>query len=103
MPELNRWNKGEATMFPRITGVRHIRGYVLHLVFDNGEEADLDLKTRIVARGGVFTPLADITYFAQVAVDLEAGTLVWPNGVDLDPDVLYSEATGTPLPIPQTA
>jgi hypothetical protein len=24
--------------------------------------------------------------------------LVWPNEVDFCPDVLYSEATGTPLP-----
>lgn len=61
------------------------------------------MKIRVATRGGVFAPLKDIAYFAQVAVDPEAGTLVWPNGVDLDPDVLYSEATGTPLPIPQTA
>lgn len=87
-------------MFPRIIDVAHLQGYVLHLVFANGEEADLDLEERIVGRGGVFVPLQDISYFAQVTVDPEAHTLVWPNGVDLDPDVLYSEATGTPLPIP---
>jgi len=87
-------------MFPRIIDVTHLQGYVLHLVFANGEEADLDLEERIVGRGGVFVPLQDISFFAQVTVDPEAHTLVWPNGVDLDPDVLYSEATGTPLPIP---
>ncbi|MEK6575494.1 MAG: DUF2442 domain-containing protein [Chloroflexota bacterium] len=36
-------------------------------------------------------------------VDPEIGTLVWPNDVDFDPDVLYSEATHTPIPVPQTA
>ena len=87
-------------MFPRVTDIQHLHGYVLHLVFANGEEADLDLEERIVGRGGVFVPLQDISFFAQVTVDPEAQTLVWPNGVDLDPDVLYSEATGTPLPIP---
>jgi len=30
----------------------------------------------------------------KVAVDSESGTLVWPNGVDFCPDVLYAEATG---------
>ena len=85
-------------MFPRIIGVYHVREYILHLTFSNGEEADLDMKARVVRRGGVFGPLEDIGYFAQVKVDPEAHTLVWPNGLDLDPDVLYSEATGTPLP-----
>lgn len=87
-------------MFPRIISVQHLQRYVLHLVFANGEEAVLDLEERIVGRGGVFRPLEDISFFAQVTVDPEVHTLVWPNGVDLDPDVLYSEATGTPLPIP---
>ena len=89
-------------MFPRINGVYHVRDYVLHLTFSNGEEVHLDLAARTVGRGGVFKSLEDVDYFAQVAVDPEVHTLVWPNGVDFDPDVLYSEATGTPLPIPQT-
>jgi hypothetical protein len=38
--------------------------------------------------------LQDVDYFSRVAVDPEAGTLVWPNGVDFCPDVLYAEATG---------
>jgi hypothetical protein len=46
---------------------------------------------------GVLAPLRDPAFFQQVRVDAEAGTICWPNGVDLDPDVLYSEATGTPL------
>jgi hypothetical protein len=48
-----------------------------------------DLSPWIAGRGGVFQPLQDPDYFARVAVDTEAGTLVWPNGVDLDPDMLY--------------
>ncbi len=89
-------------MFPRIINVWHVRDYILHLTFSDGEAAELDLAGHIHDRGGVFTVLEDVDYFAQVTVDPVARTLVWPNGVDLDPDVLYSEATGTPLPIPQT-
>ncbi|MBI3732645.1 MAG: DUF2442 domain-containing protein [Chloroflexi bacterium] len=85
-------------MFPRITHVRHVRDYILHLTFSNGVESDLDFRKRVVGRGGVFTPLEDIAFFRRVRVDLEAGTLVWPNDVDFCPDVLYSEATGAPLP-----
>jgi hypothetical protein len=29
--------------------------------------------------------------FAQVAVDRELGTIGWPNGADLDPDVLHGD------------
>jgi hypothetical protein len=31
-------------------------------------------------------------FFARVEVDLEAGTIGWPNGVDLAPEPLYAEA-----------
>jgi hypothetical protein len=51
-----------------------------------------------VGRGGVFAPLEDVEFFKKVTVDPEIGTLVWPNGVDFCPDVLYSQATGKPLP-----
>lgn len=58
---------------------------------------ELDFRARIVGRGGVFTPLQDVEFFRQVSVDSEAGTLVWPNGVDFCPDVLYDEVTGRPV------
>jgi hypothetical protein len=85
-------------MFPRIKKVRHIEAYRLELTFTNGETAELDFRNRVVGRGGVFGPLEDTDYFKQVKVDSEIGTLVWPNEVDFCPDVLYSEATGKPLP-----
>jgi hypothetical protein len=90
-------------MFPRIKKVRHIEAYRLELTFTNGETAKLDFRNRIVGRGGVFEPLEDVDYFKQVKVDPEIGTLVWPNEVDFCPDVLYSEATGKPLPEFETA
>ncbi len=81
-------------MFPRVTGVRHINNYELEISFSDGTVASLDFRKRIVGRGGVFASLENIDVFAQVAVDREAGTLAWPNGVDFCPDVLYAEATG---------
>ncbi len=42
--------------------------------------------------------IEEIAYSKQVQVDPEIGMLVWPNEVDFCPDVLYSEATGKPLP-----
>jgi len=84
-------------MLPRVKEVRHLRDYRLALTFADGTSKELDFKERIVGRGGVFGPLENVEFFRQVQVDSEAGTIVWPNGVDFCPDVLYSLATGKPI------
>jgi hypothetical protein len=81
-------------MFPRIIGARFLRDYTLEVRFSDGIVAELDFRQRIVGRGGVFKALESIDNFSQVAFDAEAGTIVWPNGVDFCPDVLYAEASG---------
>ncbi|MDE3090934.1 MAG: DUF2442 domain-containing protein [Chloroflexota bacterium] len=86
-----------------MTQVRYIREYRLELTFADGIRSEMDFRKKVVGRGGVFKPLEDLDFFRQVKVDPEGGTLIWPNDVDLDPDVLYSEATGTPIPAVETA
>jgi len=84
-------------MFPRVKQVRHLGEYRLELRFADGTTGELDFKERVVGRGGVFSPLEDISFFSQVKVDPEAGIIVWPNDVDFCPDVLYSLVTGKPI------
>ena len=86
-------------MLPRVNAVKHLKDYELQISFINGTVATLDLRDRIFSRGGVFKPLQSIDYFKQVSVDRDAGTVIWPNGVDFCPDVLYAAATGTPIAI----
>ena len=76
-------------MFPRVKRVRHMCDYRLELTFTDGATAELDFRQRIVGRGGVFSQLEDVGFFKRVQVDPEAGTIVWPNGGDFCPDVLY--------------
>jgi hypothetical protein len=75
----------------RVTGERR-----LYLRFEDGAAGEVDLD-RLVRWKGVFEPLRDPQRFAEVRVDPELGTIVWPNGADIDPDVLYSAVTGTPI------
>ncbi len=73
-----------------VTGVEVIGAHRLRLVFDDGTVGDVDFTKR--EWRGVFEPLRDPDYFAQVTVDSEAGTIRWPNGVDMAPEPLYAEA-----------
>lgn len=90
-------------MFPRVTNVRHIGRYRLELSFSDGVTGELDFESRVVSRGGIFRPLEDVTFFRQVKVDSEAGTIVWPNEVDFCPDVLYSLVTAKPIRVLERA
>jgi hypothetical protein len=89
-------------MCPRVSEARPTGGYRLELTFTDGARGEVDLRSDILGRGGALAPLEDTAFFRQVRVDSEAGTIVWPNGVDMCPDVLYSRATGRPLPLPVT-
>ena len=90
-------------MYPRVRQVRYVGEYRMELSFTDGTAGELDFKQRIVGRGGIFRPLEDVEFFKKVQVDAEAGTVVWPNGVDFCPDVLYSLATGKPIRVLEPA
>jgi hypothetical protein len=84
-------------MLKDIVGVEATGEYRLRLKFEDGVTGDVDVAT-IVPFEGVFAPLRDRKLFLAVAVDPELGTVRWPNGADLDPDVLYALITGQPIP-----
>jgi hypothetical protein len=84
-------------MLKDIVEVRVLDGYRLYLRFEDGVQGEVDLGT-MIQFDGVFAPLKDRAHFEQVRVNPELGTVYWPSGADLDPDVLYARITGKPLP-----
>lgn len=80
-------------MLVDVTHVDVLEPYRLRLKFDNGGEGEVDIAA-MVPFDGMFAPLRDPLVFAAVRVDPELGTIVWPNGADLDPNVLHERATG---------
>ena len=71
--------------------------YRLVLRFEDGTAGEVDVRA-LTPLDGIFAELRDPEYFARVEVNSELGCIYWPNGADLDPDVLYSAATGSSLP-----
>ena len=74
-----------------------LENYLLKLRFEDGVEGVVDVA-QCVSFTGVFAPLRGRTEFAAVQVMPELGTVCWPCGADLDPDVLYALVTGAKVP-----
>ncbi len=72
----------------RVTKVDYLGGRVLRLAFSDGLVRELDFAGSVP---GVLATVDDDSVFATAAVDPIAGTLSWPTGVDLDPDVLHGD------------
>lgn len=82
---------------PRVTAVKTVGRATLQIRFSDGAEGVVDLAS-LIAEGGVFAALGTPTEFAKARVNTDAGTVEWPGGVDVCPDVLYAMATGKPVP-----
>jgi hypothetical protein len=80
---------------PVVVGAAVVGDHVLRLLFSDGTVGDIDFSAERWT--GVLAPLNDPAYFAEVAVDLEAGTVTWPDGIDLAPEPLYEQAKAHPL------
>jgi hypothetical protein len=73
-----------------VTSVEVVGGRTVRLGFADGSVRVVDLAPFLW--GPALERLAtDDVLFAAVAVDPIAGTIVWPNGADLDPDVLHGD------------
>ena len=71
---------------PQVIGARHIREFIVSTRFDDGTEKYIDFSQWF--KGPVFEPLKDPKFFKKFFI--EAGTLAWPNGVDIAPEALYA-------------
>ena len=60
----------------------------MRIVFSDGLVRELDFTG---ALPGILASLDDDATFASATVDRAAGTVCWPNGLDLDPDVLHGD------------
>jgi hypothetical protein len=83
-------------MMKDVIEAKPLAGFRLHVRFEDGIEGEVEL-TDLIRFEGVFAPLRDPARFSEVRVHPELGTVYWPNGADLDPDVLYARISGQPI------
>jgi len=76
----------------RIRAATPLEGFVVRVEFTDDTTREIDLEPYL--HGPIFEPLRnDPALFRAVRVDRRMKTLVWENGADIDPDVLYHGLT----------
>lgn len=76
-------------MKPRVSKVKPLSNYQLELTFNTDEVRIFDVKPYL--NKGIFKELKEPDIFYQVRESL--GSILWPNGQDFCPDILYEEST----------
>ena len=70
----------------RVQSVEPRDGFTAYVHFTDGSQREINLAPYL--QGPIFEPIRnDPLLFRSMRV--EGGTIVWPNGADIDPDVLY--------------
>ncbi len=70
-----------------VTSLEFLGGHRVRLTFSDGAERDRDLHPLL--RGPVFETIrADQAEFDKVDIDPQFGVLCWPNGADIDAELL---------------
>lgn len=72
----------------RVCSAIALERYQLMVSFSDGTKRVLDVEHYL--RGPIFEAVrSDRTVFEAVSVDPDLGVVTWPNGADIDSDVLY--------------
>ena len=75
-------------MYLSVKKVKPLPNYKLELTFENKEIKVFDVKPYLDT--GLFKALKDEKFFKMVRVSYDS--IEWPNGVDLDPEILYEKS-----------
>jgi len=75
-------------MYLAVKKVKPLSNYKLELVFQNNEKRIFDVKPYLST--GLFKTLKDEKFFKTVKISYDS--IEWPNGVDLDPEILYKKS-----------
>jgi len=76
-----------------IKEIKEVNNFELFLLFNNNEIRKVNLEPRLkewtTSPQSKFGQLLNLNLFKTVKLDKEMETIVWENGIDLCPNVLY--------------
>jgi len=70
----------------RVQSVEPHEGFVVDVHFTDGSQREINLAPYL--QGPIFEPIRNNPSLFH-ALQVEEGAIAWPNGADIDPDVLY--------------
>lgn len=70
----------------RIKEARHVGGYSLEILYDDGEKATIDFTSYLDDEA--FTRLKELKRFTDFRIDRQYGTIVWDKVADFYPDAM---------------
>ena len=73
------------TLLPSVVSAEYRGGFRIHVTFNDNSENTIDFRQWL--EGPIFEPLKAPEYFRRFFID--GGTVVWPNGADIAPEILY--------------
>lgn len=85
-------------MEPYPISVHWLTGTLVLVEFSDTLRSAVDLAA--VMHGPLFEELLETGEFSHLEVDWAAGTLLWPNGLDIAPEALYQAAVASARPLP---
>jgi hypothetical protein len=77
----------------RIISAETLPQYRLKVIFNDGVRGIFPVEPE--RRGGVFLELLNAWIFNAVTVNPDFGCVEWPGGIDLCPDVMHQQITGS--------
>lgn len=84
-------------MYKDVISANYKGGYKIEVTFEDGAKGIVDFS-KYLSKGGVFEKFKDIEFFKSFKINEELGVLTWGDEIDIAPETLYAEATGTQLP-----
>lgn len=84
-------------MYKDVISATYKGDYKIEVTFEDGAKGIVEFS-KYLSKGGVFEKFKDIEFFKSFKINEELGVLTWADEIDIAPETIYAEATGSQLP-----